>query len=45
MFLDPLPEVIEDPPYYTFYRPKGAIVTMKYMEFEAPIDIIYALVK
>ena len=45
VFLAPLPEVLEDPPYYTFYRPKGAIVTMKDMEFEVPIEIIYALVK
>ena len=41
MFLAPLPKVIEDPPYYTIYRPKGAIVTIKSMEFEAPLEIIY----
>ena len=44
VFLAPLSEVLEDPPYYTFYRPKGAIVTIKGMEFEAPLDLIYALV-
>ena len=44
VFLAPLPEVLNDPPYYSFYRPKGAIVTIKYMEFEAPLDIIYTLV-
>ena len=44
MFLDPLPEVLEDPPYYSFYRPKGSIFTIKDMEFEALLDIIYASV-
>ena len=44
VFLAPLPKVLDDPPYYSFYRPKGAIVTIKYMEFEAPLDIIYASV-
>ena len=44
MFLDPLPEVLDDPPYYSFYRPKAAIVTIKDIEFEAPLDIIYTSV-
>ena len=44
MFLDPLPKVLDDPPYYTFYRPNRAIVTIKDMEFEAPLDIIYTSV-
>ena len=44
MFLSPLPEVLEDPPYYSFYRPKGSIVTIKDMEFESPLDIIYTKV-
>ena len=41
VFLSPLPEVLEGPPYYTFYRTKGSIVTIKDMECEAPLDIIY----
>ena len=44
MFLAPLPKVLEDPPYYSFYRPKGTIVTIKDMEFEVPLDIIYTSV-
>ena len=44
VFLAPLPEVLEDPPYYSFYRTKGEILTIKDMEFEDPLDIIYASV-
>ena len=44
VFLDPLPEFLSDPPYYSFYRPKRDMGTIKDMEFEAPLDIIYASV-